>query len=74
VAVEAPRGEKYDVGDDAEVRITVTNAAGDQDRLVEVTSPDAEEVVAVDEDGEETELEVPRWARRRAWSSSSCGG
>jgi copper(I)-binding protein len=59
VAVEAPRGEKYDVGDDAEVRITVTNADDQEDRLVEVTSPDAEEVVAVDEDGEETDLEVP---------------
>ena len=59
VAVEPPRGETYEVGDDAGVSITVTNAADSEDRLLEVTSPDAEEVVAVDEDGEETELEVP---------------
>ena len=59
VAVEAPRGETYEVGDDAGVSITVTNAAPEEDRLIEVSSPDAEEVVTVDEDGEETDLEVP---------------
>ena len=59
VAVEPPRGDAYEEGDDAGVSITVTNASDEEDRLVEVSSPDAEEVVAVDEDGEETELEVP---------------
>jgi copper(I)-binding protein len=59
IAVEPPEDERYEVGDDAGVSITVTNAAPEQDRLVEVTSPDAEEVVVVDEDGEETEMEVP---------------
>jgi hypothetical protein len=47
------------VGDDAGVSITVTNAAPEEDRLAEVTSPDAEEVAVVDEDGEETEMQVP---------------
>jgi copper(I)-binding protein len=59
VAVEPPRGERYDVGDDAGASITVTNAAAEEDRLVEASSPDADEVVTVDEDGEETELVVP---------------
>jgi len=59
LAVEPPRGERYDVGDDAGASITVTNADDQEDRLVDVTSPDAEQVVAVDEDGEETELQVP---------------
>jgi copper(I)-binding protein len=59
LAVEPPSGERYDVGDDAGVSITVTNAAPEQDRLAEVTSPDAEEVAVVDEDGEETEMQVP---------------
>lgn len=59
IAVEPPQGERYEVGDDAGVSITVTNAAPEQDRLVEVTSPDAEEVVVVDEDGEQTEMQVP---------------
>ena len=59
IAVEPPEGERYDVGDDAGVSITVTNAAPEEDRLVEVTSPDAEEVAVVDEDGEEAELQVP---------------
>jgi copper(I)-binding protein len=59
VAVEPPPGDKYDVGDDADLTITVTNVSDEDDRLVEATSPDADEVVTVDEDGEETELEVP---------------
>jgi copper(I)-binding protein len=59
LAVEPPSGERYDVGDDAGVSITVTNAAPEQDSLAEVTSPDAEEVAVVDEDGEETEMQVP---------------
>ena len=59
LAVEAPRGDKHEVGDDAGVSLTVTNAAPEEDRLVAVSSPDAEEVVVVDEDGEEAELVVP---------------
>lgn len=59
VAIEAPsRGDRYDEGDDATARITVTSATPEDDRLVEVTSDAADEVVVL-VDGEEGELEVP---------------
>lgn len=59
VAVEAPRTDKgYDVGDDATVMITVTNAGSDADRLVEVTSSAAREVVVLAGD-DEGDLVVP---------------
>lgn len=59
VAIEAPsRGDVYEEGDDATATITVTNASPEDDRLVEVTSDAAEEVVVL-VDGEEGEVEVP---------------
>lgn len=59
VAIEAPsRGDLYEEGDDATARITVTSATPEDDRLVEVTSDAADEVVVL-VDGEEGELEVP---------------
>lgn len=48
----------YPVGGDAEVTITVTSNAPEPDRLVSVSSPDAERV-AVLEQGQPGELEVP---------------
>ena len=48
VYVEAPRtDEGYEVGDDATVHITVTNAAPEEDRLLGVTSSAAGEVVVL---------------------------
>ena len=48
VAVEPPRtNEGYEVGDDAVVTITVTNAGTEEDRLVEVTSSAAREVAVL---------------------------
>ena len=59
VGIEAPsRGDVYEEGDDATATITVTNASPEDDRLVEVTSDAADEVVVL-ADGEEGELEVP---------------
>lgn len=59
VAVEAPSsGEGYEVGDDAVVRITVTNSGTEDDRLVEVTSSAAREV-AVLAGGQERDMVVP---------------
>lgn len=59
VAIAAPRDDRlYEVGDDAEVTITVTNAGNEEDRLVEVTSSAAEEVVVL-AGGEERDLVVP---------------
>ena len=48
VAVQAPSSDEgYAVGDDATVVLTVTNAAPQDDRLVEVTSSAAQEVVVL---------------------------
>lgn len=59
VAVEAPSDEKgYAVGEDATVVLTVTNAAPEDDRLVEVTSSAAEEVVVL-AGGAERDMVVP---------------
>lgn len=59
VAVEPPRSyEGYEIGDDAPVKITVTNAGPEDDRLVEVTSSAAGEVVVLAGD-EEGDLVVP---------------
>ncbi len=59
IALLAPeRGELYEAGDDAEGTITVTNKGDQPDTLLEVTSPDAQDVVVL-EDGEPGELEVP---------------
>ena len=59
VSIAAPsRGDVYEVGDDATATITVTNAGTEDDRLVEVSSDAAEEVVVL-ADGEEGDLEVP---------------
>ena len=59
VAVEAPpSGEVYEVGDNATVILTVTNAAAEKDRLVEVTSSAAREVVVL-AGGIERDLVVP---------------
>lgn len=59
VSIEAPpRGDVYEEGDDATAIITVTNSSPEDDRLVEVTSAAAEEVVVL-VDGEEGDVEVP---------------
>ena len=59
VFIEAPsRGDVYEEGDDATGTITVTNVSPEPDRLVEVTTDAAEEVVVL-VDGEEGEVEVP---------------
>ena len=59
VYVEAPSSDEgYAVGDDATVRITVTNAAAKEDRLLGVTSTAAEEVV-VEAGGRERDMVVP---------------
>lgn len=59
VTVEAPSSDKgYEVGDDAVVVLTVTNAGTEDDRLVEVTSSAAREV-AVLALGEERDMVVP---------------
>lgn len=59
VAVEPPSSDEgYAVGDDAVVRITVTNSGTEDDRLVEVTSSAAREV-AVLALGEERDMVVP---------------
>ena len=59
VAVEAPEDEKgYEVGEDATVVLTVTNAAPEEDRLVEVTSSAADEVVVL-AGGSERAMVVP---------------
>jgi copper(I)-binding protein len=62
VAVQAPPGNgdqaAYAVGEDAEVVLTVTNAAPEEDRLLEVTSSAAQEV-AVLAGGSEREMVVP---------------
>lgn len=49
---------RLEAGEDAEVTITVTNRDDEPDRLVSVTSPDAESVEVL-QDGREGELEVP---------------
>jgi copper(I)-binding protein len=60
VAVKAAPGKDgaYAVGDDAEVVLTVTNAADEEDRLVEVTSSAAQEVVVL-AGGVERDMVVP---------------
>lgn len=51
-------GERYEVGDDAEVVLVVTNSSPEADRLLSVSSTTAEEVVVLDE-GEPGRPEVP---------------
>ncbi|MBW3640098.1 MAG: copper chaperone PCu(A)C [Actinobacteria bacterium] len=51
-------GETYEVGDDAEVVLTVTNSSPEADRLVSVSSTAAEDVVVLD-DGQPGRPEVP---------------
>lgn len=59
IAVEAPpSGEGYEIGDDATVIVTVTNRGDEDDRLVEVTSPAAREVVVL-AGGSERDMVVP---------------
>ncbi len=59
VSVFAPEDEgTYPAGSDAEVTITVTSNTREPDRLVSASSPDAEEVVVL-EDGLPGKLEVP---------------
>ena len=59
VYVEAPTSDEgYEVGDDATVHITVTNAAPEADRLLGVTSTAAEEVVVL-AGGRERDMVVP---------------
>jgi copper(I)-binding protein len=59
IAVEAPPSDEgYEVGDDATVMITVTSRDGEDDRLVEVTSSAAREVVVM-AGGSERPMVVP---------------
>ena len=58
ISVEAPSSDLYEIGDDATVFLTVTNAGEDEDTLVEVTSSAAREV-AVIALGQERDLVVP---------------
>lgn len=59
VRVEAPpSGELYEVGEHATVVLTVTNAADEEDRLVEVTTPVASEVI-IRAGGREDGVSVP---------------
>ena len=59
VYVEAPASDEgYEVGDDATVKITVSNAGAESDRLLEVTSSAAREVAVIAGD-EEGDLVVP---------------
>lgn len=59
VSVVAPKDEgTHPVGGDAEMTITVTSNDPEPDRLVSVSSPDAESVVVLEE-GQPGELEVP---------------
>ena len=59
VAVEAPPSDEgYEVGDDATVVVTVVNRGEQDDRLVEVTSPAAREVVVL-AGGSERDMVVP---------------
>ena len=59
IAVEAPPSEAgYEIGDDATVIVTVTNRGDEDDRLVEVTSPAAREVVVL-AGGSERDMVVP---------------
>ncbi len=59
VGVSAPStAAGYEVGDDATVIITVTNASTEEDRLAEVTSSAAQEVVVL-AGGAEREMIVP---------------
>lgn len=61
VAVESGGDDRtLEVGDDAEVFLVLTNDSGEDDVLVEVTSPDAESVELL-VDGEQTDgIEIPR--------------
>ena len=59
IAVEAPADAAgYAVGEDATVMLTVTNEAPEEDRLVEVTSSAAREVVVL-AGGDERDMVVP---------------
>lgn len=53
-------GELYEAGDDAEVRVTLTNDGPEPDQLVEVTSPDAREVVFTEDGDDVSEVDLPR--------------
>ena len=59
VSVAAPESDEgYEVGDDAVVQLTVTNSSTEDDRLVEVTSSAAREVVVLAL-GQERDMVVP---------------
>jgi hypothetical protein len=58
VGLLPPGDEQYDEGENATVKITVTNASDEPDRLLEVSSSAAEEV-AVLAGGRERDLVVP---------------
>ena len=58
VAPEA--GDTYDAGEDAEVLLTLTNDGPEDDRLVEVTSPAADEVTMLVDGRESDDVELPR--------------
>lgn len=59
ISVEAPSSEEgYEVGDDAVVQVTVTNRGEEDDRLLEVTSSAAREVVVI-ANGSERDMVVP---------------
>ena len=50
VAVRPPEdSDEYEVGEDAEARVFITNRASEEDRLVSVTTPAAQKVTILDE-------------------------
>jgi copper(I)-binding protein len=53
-------GQAHSAGDDAEVRLTLTNDGPEDDRLVEVTTPAADAVELQDGGGEVDAVELPR--------------
>lgn len=61
LSILAPEEEgRYEAGADAEAVVILTSRAREDDRLVAVTSPAAQEVVILDEQGEEGgQIEVP---------------
>ena len=59
ISIDAPSSDEgYEVGDDATVQVTVTNRSDEPDRLLEVTSSAAREVVVI-ANGSERDMVVP---------------
>ena len=67
VAVQPPEdGDLYEVGEDAEAVVFITNKGREDDRLVSVTSPSAQNVVILDENDEPGRPAEPGLVQERA--------